>query len=178
MPGRFRDTAEGRTTPPTTSEEQVAGNSNILSDRIGFLPRKNAGPPRRRDQTKKLVIDSGKVLRVATNDLDAPAQEIADLYKQRWEIELFFRWIKQTLRITHFIGVSENAVRIQIAVALIAFLLLRLAQATQSMIRSPLEFARLITANLMNRRPINGLLGPLPSLSWNPDQLSLMLCCK
>ena len=58
-------------------------------------------------------------------------QEIADLYKRRWAIELFFRWVKQTLRITRFLGTSENAVRIQIAVALIAFLLLRLAQAAR-----------------------------------------------
>ena len=48
------------------------------------------------------------------------AREIADLYKRRWRIELFFQLIKQTLRITKFVGRSENAVRIQIAVALIA----------------------------------------------------------
>ena len=79
------------------------------------------------------------MLRILTNDLDASAQEIADLYKRRWAIELFFRWVKQTLKITHFLGTSENAVRIQIAVALIAFLLLRLAQAAQkpSKARSP-----------------------------------------
>ena len=72
------------------------------------------------------MIQTGKVLRIFTNDLTASAQEIADLYKRRWAIELFFRWIKQTLKISHFLGTSENAVRIQIAVALIAFLLLRL----------------------------------------------------
>ena len=69
--------------------------------------------------------------------LDASAQEIADLYKRRWAIELFFRWVKQTLKITRFLGTSENAVRIQIAVALIAFLLLRLAQAAQKSIQRP-----------------------------------------
>ena len=79
-----------------------------------------------------------------SNDLDATAQEIADLYKRRWAIELFFRWVKQTLKIRRFLGTSENAVRIQIAVALIAFLLLRLAQATQHTIQSPLALARLI----------------------------------
>ena len=63
---------------------------------------------------------------ILTNDLDAPAQEIADLYKRRWLIELFFRMMKQMLRITRFLGRSENAVRIQIAVALIAFLILHL----------------------------------------------------
>ena len=87
----------------------------------------------------RVVIETGKILRIVTNDLDAPAHEIADLYKRRWQIELFFRWVKQTLRIRRFIGTSENAVRIQIAVALIAFLLLRLAQAAQkpSAARSP-----------------------------------------
>ncbi len=58
-----------------------------------------------------------------SNDLDASAEEIADLYRRRWAIELFFRWVKQTLKITRFVGNSENAVRIQVAVALIAFLL-------------------------------------------------------
>jgi IS4 transposase len=61
----------------------------------------------------------------------APAAAIAELYKRRWAIELFFRWVKQTLKIRRFLGTSENAVRIQIAVALIPFLLLRLAQPAQ-----------------------------------------------
>ena len=102
------------------------------------------------------------MLRILTNDLDATAQEIADLYKRRWAIELFFRWVKQTLKITRFVGSSENAVRIQIAVALIAFLLLRLAQAAQKAIKSPLVFARLVRANLMHRSRIDRLLKPPP----------------
>ena len=117
--------------------------------------------------------EAGKVLRILSNDLDATAQEIADLYKRRWAIELFFRWVKQTLKITRFIGTSENAVRIQIAVALIAFLLLRLAQATQGVIQSPLAFARLVRANLMERRRIDQLLDPDPPGRANPNQLLL-----
>ena len=66
------------------------------------------------------------------------------MYKRRWAIELFFRWVKQTLKIGHFFGTSENAVRIQIAVALIAFLLLRLAHDANKIVASPLAFARLI----------------------------------
>jgi hypothetical protein len=57
------------------------------------------------------------------------SKEIADLYKARWQIELFFRWVKQTLKIRKFLATSENAVRIQLAVALIAFLLLRISHA-------------------------------------------------
>src|SRR5512132_2618184 len=98
----------------------------------------------------RVRIETGKVLRILSNDLDASAQDIADLYKRRWAIELFFRWVKQTLKIRHFLGTSENAVRIQIAVALIAFLLLRTAQAAQKLVESPLAFARLVRANLMH----------------------------
>ena len=73
-------------------------------------------------------------------------------------IELFFRWVKQTLKIGHFFGTSENAVRIQIVVALIAFLLLRLAHDANKIVASPLAFARLIQATLMERRSIAELL--------------------
>lgn len=104
--------------------------------------------------------ETGKLLRILSNDPDAPAAEIAALYKRRWAIGLFFRRVRQTLRIKRFVGCSENAVRIQIATALIAFLLLRLAQATQSALTSPLAFARLVRSNLMHRRAINALLRP------------------
>jgi hypothetical protein len=169
-----------KNTPFTVASANcVAKNGNILSDRIGHLPARLAASRKNPLQVPvreiRVTIDTGKTLRIVTNDLDAPAQQIADLYKQRWQIELFFRWVKQTLRIKHFIGVSENAVRIQIAVALIAFLILRMAQAIQKTVRSPLEFARLLRANLMHRRPINRLLDPLRPISINPSQLKLEL---
>ena len=65
-------------------------------------------------------------LLLATNDLTSAAEEIALLYKQRWQIELFFKWIKQHLQIRRFIGKTENAVRIQLLTALIAYLLVLL----------------------------------------------------
>ena len=169
-----------KNTPLTlVRENKVAKDGNIRSDRIGFLPARLANSRNNPMQVPvreiQVIIETGKLLRIVTNDLDAPAQEIADLYKQRWQIELFFRWVKQTLRITRFIGVSENAVRIQIAVALIAFLLLRMAQAAQTVVRSPLEFARLVRVNLMQRRPIDRLHQPLQPLPVNPNQLSLGL---
>jgi IS4 transposase len=160
-------------------ELSVAKGSNILSDRIGFLPARQAKSRRNPMQDAvrevRITTDTGKVLRILSNDLDASAEEIADLYRRRWAIELFFRWVKQTLKITRFVGTSENAIRIQIAVALIAFLLLRLAQALQKTIPSPIVFARLIRANLMHRRSINNLLGPPPILK-DQQQMSLSLC--
>ena len=149
----------------------------ILTDRIGHLPARQAASRRNpfQDPMREVRVrtETGKVLRILCNDLDAPALEIADLYKRRWAIELFFRWVKQTLKIVKFVGTSENAVRIQIAVALIAFLLLRLAQAAQKSIPSPLAFARLVRANLMHRRRIDRLLHPEPTTCLNPDQLAL-----
>jgi hypothetical protein len=166
-----------RTKLSLIEELPVPEGGSILSDRIGFLPARQASSRRNpmADAVREICvrIDTGKVLRILSNDLDAPAQEIADLYKRRWAIELFFRWVKQALKITRFVGRSENAVRIHIAVALIAFLLLRLAQAAQSAVKSPLAFARLVRTNLMQRRRIDRLLLPQPSPVSNPDQLVL-----
>jgi len=155
----------------------VPERSNILSDRIGFLPARQArsrrNPMQNAVREVRVVTDTGKVLRILSNDLDATGQEIAELYQRRWAIELFFRWVKQTLKITRFLGTSENAVRIQIAVALIAFLLLRLAQAAQKSVQSPIAFARLVRANLMHRRRIDRLLEPEPGPIPNPAQSAL-----
>jgi IS4 transposase len=167
-------------TPLDLVEElPVTPDHNILSDRIGFLPARQArnrrNPMQEAVREIRITTDTGKVLRILSNDLDTSAEEIADLYRRRWAIELFFRWVKQTLKITRFVGTSENAVRIQIAVALIAFLLLRMAQALQKAIPSPIVFARLIRANLMHRRSIDELLKPPPILE-DQCQMRLSLC--
>jgi len=165
-------------TPLTTAVElPVPAQGPILSDRIGHLPWRQSSNRRNPFQDPvrevRVRLDTGTVLRILTNDLDAPAQQIADLYKRRWAIELFFRWVKQTLQITRFLGTSENAVRTQIAVALIAFLLLRLAQTAQRAVTSPLAFARLVRVNLMHRRRLDRLLQTEPPTPFNPAQLAL-----
>jgi hypothetical protein len=157
-----------RNTPlNVVAELPLPEGSAILSDRIGHLPERQShnrhNPFQDPVREVRVMTDTGKILRILTNDIDATAQEIADLYKRRWAIELFFRWVKQTLKIRHFLGTSENAVRIQIIVALIAFLLLRLAHATQKAVQSPLAFARLVRANLMQRRRIDRLLDNEPA---------------
>lgn len=165
-------------TPLQVVEElAVPQGGTILSDRIGFLPARQAKSRRNPMQDAvrevRVITETGKVLRILSNDLDASAEEIAELYKRRWAIELFFRWVKQILKITRFLGTSENAVRIQIAVALIAFLLLRLAQATHKIVNSPLAFARLIRANLMHRRRIDRLLNSEPERQPDLNQMAL-----
>jgi hypothetical protein len=147
-------------------ERPLRPGSSIISDHIGHLPPRLAASRRNPMgglvREIKVIIDTGKMLRIFTNDLDADAEEIATLYKRRWHIELFFRWVKQTLKVSHFFGTSENAVRVQIIAALIAFLLLRLAHQANRIVHGPLAFARLIRANLLHRRPIADLLKPTP----------------
>jgi hypothetical protein len=161
------------------AELPLAAGSPVLSDRIGHLPERMAksrkNPFSNPVRELRVNTETGKELRILTNDLDAPAEEIADLYKRRWQVELFFRWIKQTLKIRHFLGASENAVRIQVAVALIAFLILRLAQQAAKTIESPLAFTRLIRVNLMHRRSLDALLDPPPPIIRDPRQLALCL---
>ncbi len=144
-------------------ERAVVKGGPVLSDRVGFLPMRQAknrknpfGDPVRE---VRVVIDTGKILRILSNDLDASAEEIAALYKRRWDIELFFRWIKQILKIKKFLGTSENAIRIQVAVALIAYLLLRLAHGAQRSGLTLLAFARLVRSNLMHLKRLDRLLG-------------------
>ena len=161
------------------SELALPEGSQLIYDRIGHLPERLSSTRTNpfSDPVREIgvALADGKTLRVVTNDLDAPAQEIADLYKRRWDIELFFRWVKQTLKIRHFIGRSENAVRIQIACALIAYLLIKLAKDAAKIRHGLLAFARLLRANLMHRRALDQLLGPPPNLGRDPRQLSLPL---
>jgi len=157
----------------------LAERSDVLSDRIGFLPARqcnNRNNPMQ-DAVREVVVETetGKRLRILTNDLDAPAQEIADLYKRRWQIELFFRVMKQTLKITKFLGRSENAVRTQIAVALIAFLLLRRLQDVAKAKHGFLELVRLVRANLMHRKDVSHLRDNNPPPPIDPRQLQLNL---
>jgi hypothetical protein len=158
-----------------TAENKVAEGGPILSDRIGLLPQRLAYSRQNpfSDPVREIcvVIQTGKILRILSNDLDAPAEEIAALYKRRWQIELFFRWIKQALKIRRFLGRGENAVRIQIAVALIAFLILRMAQQAKDVMQSPIAFARLVRANIMHRRPIDRLDQPRPPPIYCPNQM-------
>ena len=162
-----------------SAELPVPEGTNILSDRIGHLPQRQASSRHNpfSDPVREIIvrITTKKKIRIVTNDLDAPVEEIAELYKQRWQIELFFKWIKQNLKIRHFLGTSENAVRIQVFVALIAYILLRMAQATQKAVQQPVAFARLVRLNIMHKRTIDSLKGPTEPPPIDTRQMSLEL---
>jgi len=110
----------------------------------------------------RLQRDKGGILTLITNDLDRTAIEIATLYKRRWQIELLFRWIKQHLRIRKFLGNNDNAIRLQILAAMIAYLLLRIAARLNSLHMPPLRIAELVCQFLFARRPIAQIDKPPP----------------
>jgi IS4 transposase len=86
-----------------------------------------------------------------TNDFARTAEEIAALYKQRWQIELFFKWLKQNLKIKRFLGRSENAVKTQIYIAIIAYVLLWLYRKAEGTGRSLTDCARLLASAAFQR---------------------------
>ena len=167
---------------PTTrlAERRVAAGGNVRKDMRVRLPERlsttRLNPLNRDMREVHVATEGGKTLRLITNDLDAPAEDIAALYKQRWQIELFFRWIKQNLKIRKFLGTSPNAVRTQIAIALIAFMLVRLAFNAQKAVADLLTFTRLVRLNLHDRRNLHDLKPPKPPKpSLGSNQLMLGL---
>ena len=107
-------------------------------------------------------LETGKTYEFLTNNFRLSAQSIADVYKARWDIELFFKWIKQNLKIKTFIGTSENAVRIQIWTALIACLLTEYLRFKVRSSYTLLKTFRLMCENLLFSIDIHELLNDSP----------------
>ena len=92
-----------------------------------------------------------------TNAMDLTAQQIADLYKNRWQIELFFKWLKQHLKIKKFWGTTENAVRIQISAAITAYSLVAIVQHDMLLKRSTYEVLQILSISLTDKTPLREL---------------------
>jgi putative transposase len=115
----------------------------------------------------KVRREKGGVITLLTNDLARTAVEVAALYKSRWQIELLFRWIKQHLDIRKFLGTNDNAIRLQVLAAMIAYLLLRIAARANCVTILPLRLAELVNQFLFTRRAIATIDKPPPV---NPSQ--------
>lgn len=137
---------------------QSRGNGfEVLADadvHLGSQGRNKLACPLRRVQVQR---EDGGCLDIITNDRERQAVDIAALYKARWEIELLFRWIKQHLKLARFIGRSENAIKLQILAAMIAYLLLRIAAKTSRSTLSALRFRELAGQCLFIRKSIRDL---------------------
>jgi len=121
---------------------------------------------------------SGKRLVFLSNNFSLPARTIADLYRSRWQIELFFRWIKQHLRIKSFFGQSENAVRSQIWIAVTVYVLVAIIKKRLRLEASLYTILQSLSVTLFEKIPLNQLLGNLqPQHDGHPEsnQLKLLL---
>lgn len=166
-----------KSSPAHLVNERPVREPAIVSDRLITLNARQAKSRRNPFQgtLREIIVltEDHRTLRLVTNDMTAPASDIAALYKARWQIELFFKWVKQNLRIKKFLGTSENAVKIQIIVALIAFLLLRLAHQPYAAITILTDFMRKVRANLMHRKSIAEMLQPPHDPPIKTPQMSL-----
>lgn len=109
-----------------------------------------------------------------TNHFDWSAQTIADIYKQRWQVELFFKWIKQNLKIKAYIGNTDNAVMTQVFVALCVYLILAYLKFQGRISHSLQQMSRIIHINLFAKRNLMALFKPPPNLIFKPPQLTLL----
>jgi putative transposase len=118
---------------------------------------------------------TGKHYVFITNQFNWSAKTIADIYKQRWQVELFFKWIKQNLKIKAFLGTSENAVMTQIMAALCVYLLLDYLKFQSKISKSLQQIIRLLQLNLFTRRSLIDLLQPPDQVGLSPPQLKFGL---
>jgi putative transposase len=117
-------------------------------------------------------IESGQRYEFITNNFTLAASTIAAIYKQRWQIELFFKWIKQNLKIKTFLGTSQNAVMTQVWVAVCVFLMLAYLKYLSRAPASMQQIMRLLQLNLFMRRDLLALLHGDPPEPMPPDPQS------
>lgn len=106
---------------------------------------------------------TGKRLVFLTNNFTLPALTIADLYRCRWQVELFFKWIKQHLRIKVFFGTSENAVKTQIWIAVSVYVLVAIVKKRLNLSASLYEILQILSLTMFERIPLDQLLGKIVS---------------
>jgi hypothetical protein len=113
--------------------------------------------PEKMRRIKFKDAETGKVLIFLTNNFNLTANEIAQLYKHRWKIELFFKWIKQHLKIKSFWGHSENAVKTQVWIAVSVYVLVAIAKKRFMLKQSLYEILQIISISIFEKMPINQL---------------------
>ena len=125
------------------------------------------GYPERLRRVSYVDKERNKRLVFLTNNFEIPAETVAAIYKQRWQLELFFKWIKQHLRIKSFIGTSVNAVKSQIWVALCIYLLVAITKKKLGISCSLYTVLQILEVNLFEKKPISSLVAE--ALKRNPD---------
>jgi len=119
--------------------------------------------------------ETGKHYVFLSNNFKLSAKTIADIYKARWQVELFFKWIKQNLKIKSFVGTSKNAVMTQIWIAMCVYLLIAFLKFQSSLTKSMQQILRLLQLNLFDKRDLVKLLRGDPPTDGLSDSNQLAL---
>ena len=137
----------------------IESNSNVLNDEVvRFIGERNAmNYPDRIRRIVAYIPDLDRTFTSYTNNFVLSSEQIVFLYKNRWQVELFFKWIKQHLRVTTFWGQSENAVRIQIYVAICTYCLIAIVEHEMKIERNIYEVMRIIGSSLLVKGDIKDL---------------------
>jgi hypothetical protein len=152
--------------------------SGVSSDQVGqpTLPKAREAFPWPLRRIRFVDPDTGKKLVFLTNHLEVPAETVAALYKNRWQIELFFRWIKQHLRIKHFFGTSPNAVKTQVWIAVSIYVLIAILHKELSLPGSLHRTLQILSVHPFEKIPLHQLLTETPDNfmdAHDPNQLWL-----
>ena len=154
---------------------KVIKSKGITSDQtiqLTGVKAKNCTVPLRRIGYRD--PETGKHYVFLTNNFQLAAKTIAEIYKSRWQIELFFKWIKQNLKIKSFLGTSKNAVMTQIWIAMCIYLILAWLKFSSQLNASLQQILRLLQLTLFERRDLMALLrGDPPVPTASPNQISL-----
>jgi hypothetical protein len=142
----------------------VDRSTGVRSDHIVWLttPKSVAHYPDRLRRVSYRDPEDGKVLVFLTNNFDLPALAIAMLYKLRWRVELFFKWIKQNLRIKHFFGTSDNAVKTQVWIAVCMYVLVAIVRKELKLELSLSQMLQVLSVNAFEQVPLAELLAKMP----------------
>jgi hypothetical protein len=152
--------------------------SGVSSDQVGqpTLPKAREAFPWPLRRIRFVDPDTGKKLVFLTNHLEVPAETVAALYKNRWQIELFFRWIKQHLRIKHFFGTSPNAVKTQVWIAVSIYVLMAILHKELKLPGSLHRTLQILSVHPFEKIPLHQLLTETPDNfmdTHDPNQLWL-----
>jgi hypothetical protein len=144
-------------------------NTNILCDQTGVLTVFYSSRDYPATLRRVVVLDdAGKRVTFLTNNFALAPGLIAQLYRQRWQVELFFKWIKQHLRIKAFLGTSENAVKTQIWIAVCTYVLIAIVKKRLKLSHSLYEILQILSLTMFETTPINQLLPHASTDSESP----------
>lgn len=149
---------------------EVAHETGLISDHVGVLDgedtSRNYPTALRRIRYRD---DDGRLLVFLTNAMALEALTVAKLYRLRWQVELFFRWIKQHLRIKQFFGVSENAVKSQLWIAISTYVLVAIVRKRLQLPVTLYHLLQVLSLTLFEKTPVNELISAISGESNEPD---------